>query len=262
MIVTDQLGRKVEIPDKKQLRIVSLVPSQTELLYDLGANIVGQTIFCVHPKAAFKSSFKVGGTKKLHLHKIRELKPDLIIANKEENEKSQIEELAKDHSVWISDIRTIDDALEMIAELGKICNNTSRSAELIDLIRNDVQWLSDHALPTKKVAYAIWKDPWMFAGKDTFIDKILNLINLENVFGEKESRYPEADIIKLKEPAPELILLSSEPFPFKKEHMEDLKETLPGKEIHLVDGEYFSWYGSRLAGLKGYLTTQFPDWFR
>jgi ABC-type Fe3+-hydroxamate transport system substrate-binding protein len=246
---TDQLNREVTInyPPK---RIISLVPSQTELLFELGLKeeIVGITKFCVHPAAQFKSKTKVGGTKKLDIELIRNLKPDLIIANKEENTQENIELLSAEFPVWISDVASLGEAMKMISQVGELVDRQPEAAYLNHLINagfTDLQTLALQQGIDKKVAYLIWKDPYMTAGRDTFINDILMKIGLSNI--TKESRYPEIDLEELAIMKPDLIFLSSEPYPFNEKHTEELKKAVPGVEIMLIDGEMFSWYGSRLV---------------
>lgn len=246
----DHLGRQIIIPFPPK-RIVSVVPSQTELLFDLGLaeSIVGVTWFCIHPQEA-KSKTQVGGTKNLKLEKISSLNPDLIIANKEENDQGQIEWLADRFPVWISDIKTITNALDMIMSVGDMTDKTHEAGQIIQNIKNTFKELA----PTRKIKtlYLIWKEPYMAVGSDTFIGHILELCGLTNLAG-KSNRYPEYSIDELKALNPELILLSSEPFPFKEKHLNELKIILPNTEIKLVDGEMFSWYGSRLIAAGSYL---------
>lgn len=246
---TDQMNRKVEInfPPK---RIISLVPSQTELLHDLGIEeeVVGITKFCIHPEKWFRTKTRVGGTKKLNFEKIEELKPDLIIGNKEENQQEQIETLMKDYPVWMSEIKTLDQSLDMIRKVGEITGKADRAEQIIKKIitaSKDFRYqISD--LKSISTAYLIWKDPYMSINHDTFIDHIMQLCKLENVFINEASRYPEISIDSLKKANPGLILLSSEPYPFKEKHLKELEEICPDAQIMLVDGEMFSWYGSRL----------------
>lgn len=247
---TDQLGNEITInyPPK---RIVSLVPSQTELLFDLGLDteIVGLTKFCIHPIEKFAAKQKVGGTKKLKIDMIRQLKPDLIIGNKEENSRADIELLQKEFAVWMSDIYNLEDAMQTIANIGVLVNREPEAAYLNHLINagfNDLQSLGIKApFRGMGVAYVIWKDPYMFAGKHTFIDDILRRIGLRNVVAE--SRYPELTLEQLKAANCQLVLLSSEPYPFKEKHVEEIQSALPNAKVMLVDGEMFSWYGSRLV---------------
>ena len=249
MIYTDQLNRKIVLPSSPQ-RIVSLVPSQTELLVDLGLEdrIVGITKFCVHPKHLLKTKTIVGGTKNYRFEVIQALKPDLIIANKEENQREGIEKLAKEYPVWISDITTLQDSFEMILGLGKMLDANEKASEIV------IQLKSDFKVSFEKkgtAVYLIWKNPIMVAGKDTFINEMLSLAGFENKV--TKSRYPTLTMEELKELNPNYLLLSSEPFPFKEIHLADFKKQFPEATVKLVDGEYFSWYGSRLLGASAYL---------
>src|SRR6476659_6894392 len=171
---TDQLRRNIAVNFPPQ-RIISLVPSQTELLFDLGLDleIIGITKFCIHPKDKFKSSTKIGGTKKLNLKKIMELQPDLIIGNKEENQKEDIEFLMQHFPVWMSDIVNLNDALEMIKSVGDLVDRADKANEFAKSISDDFTQLKhDVRLSApKKALYFIWKDPYMLAGKSTFIDE-------------------------------------------------------------------------------------------
>lgn len=251
-MVIDQMGREVMFNYYPE-RIVSVVPSQTELLYDLGleAEVVGITKFCVHPEDWFRSKTRVGGTKKLNIEKIRELKPDIIIANKEENTQEQIEELAKEFPVWLSDITNLPGALNMIQALGQVTGQEGRANALVEEIVQGFQQLHKANTP-KRVAYFIWRNPWMSIGHDTFIHSMIQTMGWQNVLADR-SRYPEITLEELKGYNPELVLLSSEPYPFKEEHIAEIKAALPHAEVKLVDGEMFSWYGSRLKKAVPYL---------
>ena len=252
MIVEDQLGRKVEIP-KKIERIVSLVPSQTELLVDLGLRekLVGITRFCVHPKEVYKNVTCVGGTKDASFDRIAALMPDIVIANKEENSKELIEELQDYFSVWVSDVRDFDTAREMISKLGEIFLCDKTADDIINRIHTS--WKGIEGVLNCTAAYLIWNSPMMLAGSGTFIDSIIEKIGLSNVTKAFDSRYPEMNIENLQLINPNLILLSSEPFPFKEKHLKEYKETFPNAKILLVDGEMFSWYGSRLIKAGKYM---------
>ncbi len=249
---TDQIQREVEIsfPPK---RIISIVPSQTELLFslDLDIEIIGITKFCVHPAEKFKMVTKVGGTKKLNLDKIRELKPDLIIANKEENNQEEIEILMKEFPVWMSDIYTLNDALKMILQVGAISDKVNESENLVSKIKRKFENINLSGNSFQKVAYFIWKDPYMIAGKHTFIDDIIKICGFSNAFDLE--RYPEISLEVLKETNPDLIFLSSEPYPFKERHVEEFQKICPQSKVVIVDGEMFSWYGSRLLKAAAYL---------
>jgi ABC-type Fe3+-hydroxamate transport system, periplasmic component len=252
---TDQLNREIAInyPPK---RIISLVPSQTELLFELGLDqeIIGLTKFCIHPIEKFAERTKIGGTKKLNIQLIKDLNPDLIIGNKEENEQLQIEELMEDYPVWMSDIYTLEDAKKAISQIGELVNREPEAAYLNHLITagfNDLQTLAVQNGINKKVAYLIWKKPYMLAGSNTFIDNILTLNGLSNVI--KKKRYPEIELNELAQLKPDLVFLSSEPYPFKEEHLEEIRAIIPEAKVMLVDGEMFSWYGSRLVKAVQYL---------
>ncbi|OAQ40847.1 cobalamin-binding protein [Pedobacter psychrophilus] len=247
----DQLNRTVKInfPPK---RIISLVPSQTELLFDLGLNeyIVGITKFCIHPKDKFKNTTKIGGTKNLDLNKIRELKPDLIIGNKEENQKEEIEILTKEFPVWMSDIFNIDDAINMIETIGEMVD---KKQESINLSKNILQFFNNISInenELKSTIYFIWQNPNMLAGQQTFINEMLKYCGLKNLI--KENRYPTFSDLELKGLNPEVVFLSSEPYPFKEKHIKNFQQIWPYAKIKLVDGEMFSWYGSRLLKAVSY----------
>ena len=242
----DQMGREVNL-SQKPVRIISLVPSQTELLYDLGLKdeVIAQTLFCIHPDWAHQSKTRIGGTKKLQIDKIRELKPDLIIGNKEENIKEQMEILMKEFPVYLSDIQNLEDALKMISDIGSICGKEPEAKFIVDEIKLGFAELHQTE-KKKKIAYLIWNEPLMAAGHDTFINEMLHKCGFENVLLNKESRYPETSIQELNEMGVEFVLLSSEPFPFAEKHIQQLKTEGLKAEIILVDGELFSWYGSRL----------------
>lgn len=245
------LGREVPVPANPK-RIISLVPSQTELLFDLGLDdrIVGLTWFCIHPKDRVKGKAKIGGTKNIKLDKIRELNPDLIIANKEENERDHIEALAAEFPVWVSDISNVEDALEMMRRLGKITGTSAAADKYAETIQKE--FLTLGKAPPLRTLYLIWREPYMSVGYDTFIHHILSRCGLINVC-ENQARYPEVTEVDVKALKPDLILLSSEPYPFTEKHIEELKDINPVAQICLVDGEMFSWYGSRLVKAAEYL---------
>jgi len=248
---TDQMGRHISITHPPK-RIISLVPSQTELLFDLGQDteIVGITKFCIHPWEKFKVTTKIGGTKMLDINKIHELKPDLIIGNKEENDRTQIEELMKEFPVWMSDIQILPEAIDMIKQIGELTGRSEKAAVIADDINEQFLKLKNLHKPVR-TAYFIWKNPYMLAGKHTFIDDVLNRGGFENVISA--DRYPEITANQLRDIKPERIFLSSEPYPFKDEHVMEFKSICPDARVSIVDGEMFSWYGSRLQLSPAYL---------
>lgn len=266
---TDQLGNQhvFEVTPK---RIVSLVPSQTELLYDLGLedSIVGITKFCVHPFHFKSTKTIVGGTKQIKIDKIRALQPDIIICNKEENTKEIVESLQGICPIWVTDIYTIEDNNQMILDFGRLFNKRTESMKWIDKINfghNDfLNFIKDSE--TKKVAYFIWANPYMVAAGDTFINTLLELNKFENIYANNEKyegRYPEVVVQKMRiQGDPDIIFLSSEPFPFKDEHAFELGRHTHHATTVFVDGEMFSWYGSRLVKAFEYfkqLHLRFPS---
>jgi ABC-type Fe3+-hydroxamate transport system substrate-binding protein len=233
-------------------KIISLVPSLTELLYYFGLKneVIGITKFCVHPHEWYTSKTRVGGTKNINIDLIIKIKPDLVIANKEENVKAQIEELAKEFDVWVTDVNTLYDALLMINDLGALTHKINDAAKLVDGIKTNFSLLQIANLQLQ-TAYLIWQKPFMTIGGDTFINDMMKHCCLQNIF-ENNTRYPEITLEQLSKSNCELILLSSEPYPFKQQHVDELQKIMPGKKIILVDGEMFSWYGSRLLLAPGY----------
>ncbi|MFN8144269.1 MAG: helical backbone metal receptor [Bacteroidia bacterium] len=252
---TDQLGRTLQF-ESVPIRIVSLVPSQTELLFDLGLQerVVGITKFCIHPEQWYRSKQRIGGTKQLDIQKIRELNPDLIIGNKEENEMEQIQLLMKDYPVWMSDIADLNDAINMIKSIGDLVQKNEMAENIISQISRNFELLLGKITKNQtRVAYLIWKKPWMAAGNKTFIHSMLKFCGFENVFQNK-ARYPETNPEELNEMKPEVVLLSSEPYPFNENDANELLDSIQESKILVVDGEAFSWYGSRLI--------HSPEYFR
>ena len=258
-IYIDQLNRQVTIPAFPE-RIISLVPSQTELLFDLGLEerVIAITKFCIHPNKWFRNKQRIGGTKDFNIELIHSLQPDLILANKEENTEDGLNILMKNYPVWISDIKNLGDATSMINEIGIITNTTLKSTELNNAIHRNFRLLSNFIskdkLTKNRVAYLIWQQPFISVGKDTFISEMLKSCSLHPVF-EHKYRYPETSIEELKALDIDFLFLSSEPFPFKEKHKFALEELFPEIEVVLVDGEYFSWYGSRLKNAPSYFQT-------
>ncbi|MDP2542460.1 cobalamin-binding protein [Tenacibaculum discolor] len=235
--------------DKKYKRIISLVPSQTELLIDLGLeeNIVGVTKFCIHPKHLLKTKTIVGGTKNIKIDRIKNLQPDIILCNKEENTKEIVEACQQIAFTHVSDIFTLTDSLELISLYGSFFEKQVEAKKMINKLESKIidfkKFIENKK--SRKVAYFIWRNPWMVAASNTFINHLLELNKFDNVYANAK-RYPEVNIKDILKKKPELILLSSEPFPFKEKHITEIKEHTSNSTPILVDGEYFSWYGSRL----------------
>lgn len=255
---TDQLHRIIDIPDFPK-RIISLVPSQTELLHDLGLKdeVVGITKFCIHPNEWYQNKTRIGGTKTYDFEKIKSLNPDLIIGNKEENEQEQIEQLMSLYPVWMSDIYTLKDAMKMIVQIGEFVNKQTEAAALCLKIEKAFEqfysFRASASLKQLKVAYFIWRKPYMVAAGNTFIQHLLEQCGFKNVFaGDEFERYPEITPRQLAAADPEVILLSSEPYPFKEKHFEEFQLLCKNAKVVTVDGELFSWYGSRLQYAPAY----------
>jgi ABC-type Fe3+-hydroxamate transport system substrate-binding protein len=246
----DQLNRVIRLADTPK-RIISIVPSQTELLFFIGLDIevVGITKFCIHPADKFIITEKVGGTKQLDIDKIRLMAPDLIIANKEENDRAQVEQLMQICPVWISDINNLDSALQMITTIGNMVGRQEQAVNLCAEINNRFNAIkkTDTNL---RIAYLIWRKPYMIAGTGTYINSMLQMCGFINV--TQQERYPTVSAEELIEMNPDVVLLSSEPYPFGQKHIDEFKTMLPYARVILVDGELFSWYGSRLLHAAGY----------
>ena len=244
-------------------RIVSLVPSQTELLHWFGLEeeTVGITKFCVHPNSWFRSKTRVSGTKAINKTIIDQLQPDLIIANKEENLQHEIEALAVDYPVWLTDVKNLEDALKMIHDIGQLSNKQDAALSLVKEIKSRFESLGSQPKTENrkfKTCYLIWQNPYMTIGGDTFIHDMLTRCGFENIFAGK-TRYPELTIFDLLIANCQLLLLPSEPFPFKQRHVDELQIQLPNTRIVLVDGEMFSWYGSRLLNAAEYFKNLIPS---
>jgi len=232
------------------MRVISLVPSITEALFDLDLttdDIVGRTKFCIHPIGVVDKVEIIGGTKNINIDKIKSLKPDLILANKEENVKEQVEELMKDFKVLVTNVETLEDNYYLLKQLGHIFEKEEK-AQFFNLKTYeafDIPESEKHL----KVAYLIWKNPYMTVGGDTFISRILEELGFDNLY-KNQKRYPEVQLEDLKKA--NLIFLSSEPFPFKEKHIDEIQEVCPDQKIRIVDGEAFSWYGTHLAKCGNY----------
>lgn len=249
-VFIDQIGSTVTLTATPK-RIVSIVPSQTELLFDLGLedSLVGITKFCVHPYHLKSTKKIVGGTKKVHYERIRLLQPDIIIANKEENTEEIVTALREIAPVWTSNILTLDDNITMIEEFGKIFSVRTQAQQWVNKINYALADFKRYMKnrPVLKAAYFIWKNPYMVAGGDNFINEMLKLNHFTNIY-EGRGRYPEVIVQKMRiQGDPDVIFLSSEPYPFKEEDAFELGRHTHHAKTVFVDGEMFSWYGSRLV---------------
>lgn len=220
------------------------------MLVDLGleSSIVGITKFCVHPYHLKQTKTVVGGTKNIHLEKIKQLQPDFILCNKEENTKEIVEQCEQIATTHVSEIYNIQDSIDLIKTYGELLSCRTEASKIIEKINFNLNnfnaFIADKEV--LKVAYFIWRKPWMVAANNTFIDYLLELNKFENIYKDKE-RYPEVEIKNMHlEGNPDLLFLSSEPFPFKEEHALELGKCTHHAKTIFVDGEMFSWFGSRL----------------
>lgn len=243
------------------MRIISLVPSLSEYLWALGLEkeVVGITKFCVHPKTWWQHKTRVGGTKKVNFKTIDTLHPTLIIANKEENTKEDIEQLQLKYDVLVTDINSLDDAFRFLLEIGKKVDREEKSLTLVGQIQQNFQ-CSSQIGHGASFLYFIWKDPYYVVGPQTYIHALLTHFGLVNCC--EMERYPELDqVLEIKpslaassDYAPDYIFLSSEPFPFESKHLEEVQVLFPRSKIVLIDGEICSWYGSRMLTAPTYFT--------
>lgn len=248
MEILDQMGNRIHLSNYPG-RIISLVPSLTELLFDLGLDdeIVGLTDYCVVPIDKVADKVKVGGPKLLNFHAIDALQPDLLIGDKEENDRAQILALQKKYPIWMSNIVTLENALNMILSVGGFVNRVAEAAHLV----NEITTAFDGLPPFTplKVAYLIWKNPYMVAAGNTFINTMLHKCGFTNIF-EHQLRYPRIELDELADA--DVILLSSEPYSFSEQDLEYFQAGLSTTKILLVDGRMFSWYGSHLRHVPSY----------
>ncbi len=250
---TDALGRSVTLETPPQ-RIISLVPSQTELLayLELGDRVAGITRFCVRPESWQDEKTIVGGTKQINLDRAADLAPDFILANHEENTPDDVEALADLAPAYVTDVPAVPDALAMIRAVGTLVDRPGPAEQLADTIEQRFDALE--LTPPIRAAYLIWREPFMTIGHDTIIHDIMTRGGFANVFGDR-TRYPEVTLDALRTAAPDVLLLPDEPFPFpqKDPFSDDLREALPNTCIQFVDGQLFSWYGPRLRETPAYL---------
>jgi ABC-type Fe3+-hydroxamate transport system substrate-binding protein len=257
MALVDAAGT-VHRPAGAEARIVSLVPSLTELICDLGLadRLIGRTGFCVHPRETLKRIPKVGGTKDVRIDEVRVLAPTHVILNVDENEKPTADALAKfvPHLV-VTDPRAPEDNLALYRLFGDIFGR-ERDAEALCArflqTRDSLERAATH-WKRERVLYLIWRDPWMTVARDTYISRTLALARWETQPERAAARYPEIALDAGLLDAVDVVLLSSEPYMFREKHLEEMRglPELRGKKLALVDGEMTSWYGSRaIAGLE------------
>ena len=236
------------------MRVVSLVPSWTEFLHDLDVDVVGQTKFCVRPASKFRALPRIGGTKNVKVEDVLALKPDLVVANREENYKAQVEALMEGlpEGVLLTDVRTVPDAWAAMAQVGSRVDRAVDARDMVNRIQD--AWGEPRAI-VGQAGYAVWSSPWMVAGHNTFIHDVMRHWGIANAIdGGPESRYPTTGKdLERGTLAARQWLLPSEPFPFQPKHLPALHAAHPEARFRLVDGEAFSWYGSRMLHVTAHL---------
>jgi len=252
----DASGVAVELP-RPPRRIVSLVPSTTEILCALGLGeaLVGITVYCVEPRDVVRGKTRIGGEKNPDLEKIRTLEPDLVIANIEENVRADIDRLrAWSIPVWVTYPRTVAEGIQLIGELGELTGSPVRAAELL----RDFEPLLERVMmatarrPPVAVFYPIWRGPYMTINGDTYIHDMLKVCGARNIFADRPERYPTVTLDEVAARRPDVILLPDEPFRFRRAHLADFAKyadvpAVRDGRIRLVDGKPFSWHGPRIA---------------
>ena len=257
-LVYDALGVAHPVPTSTA-RIVSLVPSITELLCDLGlsAQLVARTGFCIHPKEVVRNISKVGGTKDVNLERLREIAPTHVIVNIDENERPLYDALREfvPH-VFVTHPVAPADNIALFESLGELFGKQDLAASLVKDFREQLTNIGTRTdYPERSVLYLIWKDPWMAVNEQTYIAEMLKLINWQVTCGVDQSRYPE---VRLESFAGQVddVLLSSEPYAFRDKHLAEVKQIIGEQtRVQLVDGEMLSWYGSRAIRGLSYLST-------
>ncbi len=252
-MTVDDRGFPLDLAGPPQ-RIISLVPSLTETLVDLGVEdrIVGLTKFCIHPDHLRRERTRVGGTKGVRVDVILDLQPDLVIANIEENDAQDIMALEiAGVPCWVCNVRTVERAFRLLADLGELVGAAERGREMEAEARRI--WESGRETAPSldlRIAYAVWRNPWMWAGSDAYIQSVLRWWGWSP--WPEDTRYPELDLDAVRQAGVDEVFLPSEPFPFKAAH----KAECEGLDARLVDGEMFSWYGSRMLHVPRYIASE------
>ncbi|HEU5393471.1 MAG TPA: cobalamin-binding protein [Candidatus Methylomirabilis sp.] len=252
----DALGREVSVPVLPR-RVVSLIPSVTEICFALGAGdrVVGVTSFCTEPPAGVAEKVRVGGEKNPDLERIRRLRPDLVIANVEENRKPDVDALAEsDIPVYVIYPRGVGEGITLLRTLGELLGVPAAGeaqAARVEAALEEVRRLRAGCAPLR-VFCPIWKNPWMACNRDTYVHDVLVTCGGENITAERPERYPRVTLEEVAAAAPEVILLPDEPFRFGPKHL-PLFSVFPGMpavrdgRLYCIDGKWISWYGPRMA---------------
>jgi ABC-type Fe3+-hydroxamate transport system substrate-binding protein len=256
-VIVDAIGQR-HAPARGEVRIVSLVPSLTELLCELGlaAQVVGRTGFCVHPRDTVRAIPKVGGTKDVDLDKVRALAPTHLVVNVDENEKPVVDALrASVPNVIVTHPIEVADNLALYELFGRLFHRQPRAAALQASLRRELEDLAARPFAPMRVLYLIWRRPWMTVGPDTYVARMLATVGLQAVAPPSDRRYPELSFGSFGPERFDAVLLSTEPYRFTEAHVRELEADplLGGRAVQLIDGEMTSWYGSRAIDGLGYL---------
>ena len=252
----DATGAAVVLPSPPR-RIVSLIPSITEILFALGAgpSVTGCTVYCTEPPEGVATKTRVGGQKNPKLDVIRELGADLVVANSEENVREHVETLRRwGIPVYVTYPRTVAAGIRLVSDLGSVVGLPERGRETaaaLEAALDDVR-SARAGKPARRVFYPIWRQPWMTVNRDTYAHDMLALCGGDNVFGQSAKRYPEVTLPDVARAAPEVILLPDEPYRFRRAHLAnfDVCPDIPAvreRRVRLVDGKLATWYGPRIA---------------
>ena len=256
--ITDQMGRCINI-SQRPLTIISLVPSITELLFDLGldSEIMAITEYCIHPQEKVKKKELIGGPKNVNIEKIKAFNPDVIFASKEENVRDEVEDLMQYYNVYVSDVKDLSDALRLIKDVGTITKRVNESQQIINKIQKQFDELKRNTVQNRNVCYLIWNNPMMTINNDTYIHDMLNWAGCENIFADSKNRYPIISGNEIWNKKPDYIFLSSEPYCFTNNHVSDFEKQFPFAKVKHVDGKKFSWYGTHLLKVPEYFKQLF-----
>ena len=257
---TDGLYREVEVK-RTPKRIVSLVPSLTETLFTFGADdsVSAVTSFCIEPPTALESKSTVGGTKTVDIDAIKELNPDLILANAEENREEDIRQLVRGgFKVFVTFPRTVSAAIVMMRQIAEMTGTVDRAEPILQEAQDTLTEVSalSRTRPRPRVFCPIWRRPWMSVGADTYIHDFITVAGGRNLFADRHDRYPRVELDEVARRIPEVILLPNEPYNFREEHKADFADrahvpAVRDERIHIVDGKTLCWYGPRISeGLK------------
>ncbi|MCF8218463.1 MAG: helical backbone metal receptor [Bacteroidales bacterium] len=258
-VFTDDLREDIQLEAVPQ-RIVSLCPSVTETLVKLGLKeeLAGRTSYCYRPVGEIEDVEKIGGPKELDFQAIETAKPDLIFAVKEENDRNQIQKLRENYPVFVFDVNTYAEALDMIIRIGEMTEKQEKAVELSDQIDKAFAQIPQLEVP-RTFLYLVWKDPLMAAGKRTFINSVLSSHGFINCMDPFIQRYVTLNIEVFKKLKFEVAFLPSEPMEFNEEDKKDILAFFPEADVRLVDGESFSWFGYRMLHAAEYLTKLIGD---